>query len=415
MNTRLLPQLPVTNPTKYTIHRYQSIMANSPLGVPPVDVNPVAPICRQRAEEAQRAEAMPLLPSPPTFGFKDGLLDVLDRVNNEFLALGIDFETPQGGREMCRLLSNLTRDGSVEGGQGDEESTVSSSLTRDGYVKGGKGDEESTVSSIDGGQDAVDDLPVYNPYLLGILSTIDARLTRIPTPSVPRMIHAPTTSNPLVQRGGEIWLHCRSAAAQGTIFTMHKAKLSIHSSKFYAYMRANPKQVLFQLDTDELTLQRVVDWIYYPTAVILDEHTTDQLLGMLIVAFTIGIPALHNLIITTLFARHTDPHTPFFPPRSLLGKIYKTSTENDTIRAFCAFLLARAGIEIYQPEVGWAIALALDVEKCMAGRSYWSEMEAADYFAEAGHGAAQKQERKNKKKPIELDETAEEQLDSEVE
>ncbi|KAF2791076.1 hypothetical protein K505DRAFT_364160 [Melanomma pulvis-pyrius CBS 109.77] len=378
-----------------------------------MDSNPSEFIPHQEEKAMRQDTDHPPLPLPPSFEFKDQLLNILDSLDSELRDIGIDSSTCKELQELGKLLSNVQPNPNAGEAKYDQEGTDSlslqlpieemSNLTHTVDQEPSQSSAGAPTSTFEANnsdakngfeseeKSALDKNPEINEYPASLLDTINTQLSSVTISDTPKIIEPPSTMNPLVKDSGEVWLHCHgsnpTATDPGTIFIIHKAKLWVHSSRFYAHTRANPSKLIYELDTDENTLRRVVDWLHYTEAVDLTFYSTDQLLNILIVAVIIRIPKLHNLIVELLIHRHVEQEEGFDPSETVLRKLYQISKEGDGIRALSGYLFAQSGKVNYGAQVSWDIDVSLDVEAWVRSRSGWDEVQPDWFFMGAGAGS----------------------------
>jgi hypothetical protein len=182
-------------------------------------------------------------------------------------------------------------------------------------------------------------VPVYDQFLFTI-SYIDVHLSKLRTPAI---IEAPYTTNPLVLLSSIIYLHCRSTSSTiisdaGTIFEVHKAKICLRSLHFFAPALAYPYKLLYDTDTDEKTLQRVVNWIHYPNIIDLQEYSTGLLLRVVVIATMVSIPKLHNLVVQTPFRRHASNKEAFNLSQFIQRELIRAIEPRDKVSNLISYL-----------------------------------------------------------------------------
>ncbi|KAF2656102.1 hypothetical protein K491DRAFT_678316 [Lophiostoma macrostomum CBS 122681] len=245
--------------------------------------------------------------------------------------------------------------------------------------------------------------------LANLLTNINGYLDQLEAEdSGPRIIEPPQIpliKNPLLQSSGTVLIQCNS----GTCYKVHKMLLCMHSPQHYAHSHANPAKGVYELDTDEKTLDIFVDWLYHrnfettkkkknykkgakatevdeaETARNIEEEekqeaeernvldlnrfTTDQLLELITVSLVMRIARLYNAALTALFRQHMNLDDlrsarlrKFRASGGALRKLYRESGELSPARKAVGLLVAKSDKPDPKGIVGWQLEMARDVE-----------------------------------------------------
>ncbi|ORX98105.1 hypothetical protein BCR34DRAFT_607027 [Clohesyomyces aquaticus] len=229
--------------------------------------------------------------------------------------------------------------------------------------------------------------------LASTLEMVDAVIANIEgrekeTPPL-RIVQPPWTRNGMLTSCGTAYLRPLDVSSQeGTtaevFFTVHKPLLWITSQRFFALTTSKERNDIFEIDTDERTVEIVVDWLYYRQ--MSSRLSDEQLCRVALIAIEFQIPKLHNKVVVKLLDRSVPPpgyqerrlgrrgrRFPIFDAsRTVVRKIYQATEKDAPMRLLVSYLLAREfpGGWSYGNDIqAWKHELADDVNSWQSKRS----------------------------------------------
>ncbi|KAF2113323.1 hypothetical protein BDV96DRAFT_648289 [Lophiotrema nucula] len=287
---------------------------------------------------------------------KDDTITTMMGLEEGLKQMGIDVATSEGIQRLKLFVGQL-----------DEEKHIDDLL--DATLPGESSQKSVLAGAEDGEVEVEDDSPLFqgHPILMqavtDLLEKADKYVEKAEAKSAaetPKYINAPYTMNPYVKSMGTIIFH---SELDGTCFFVHKAHLLLHSPTFYSHTVFNNTSTssslarkVFDLETDSHILRIVVNWLHYQQLPDQGNLDSDMLVKLAVVANTIQIPALHNILADVLFYRHDAVQ---FKTKTLeyiqhsahqdriqisettLGMVYRFGPQGEKLKKLVSELLAR--------------------------------------------------------------------------